>query len=360
MSLRWPKKIATYLLILAFWLAIILVWLYSPHVIHLLQKRERNITAFVWADIIDPNVVKKFQEQTGIHVNFNYYESNDELLTKLDFSEGAGFDLIMPTQHMVKELAERGFLKKLNKSKLTFMNDIDPHFLGIYYDPHNDYAIPYTFDVFGLGIDRAFFAQRLFDPSWALLFDPPYSYRVGMTDEHGEIIGAAAKYLFGNITTLTPEQAQQVRQLLIKQKGWVEAYTDLTATQLLTSRTCAVVFSPSSYVACAMARDPNIAFVIPREGAFLSIENMVIPRKSDKDELTYQFINFLMRNESLRAITQKYCYLPVKKNVLYSIDTSHIGGIEHFFQNDFNRLSFIKPLLPRREQYQLWLKIKAH
>ena len=178
-----------------FWLSVIAAFLYIPYVAHVFRTQQRSISIFVWSDLVDPQVVKNFEQQTGIRVFVNYYESNDELLTKLRFIKGTEYDLFIPSHYIIRTLIKNKLVKKIDKNKLTFWTDIDQRFLAQSYDPYNEYSIPYMWDIYGLGVDTRFFADKPFDSSWRMLFEPPYDYRVGMTNEPREVVAIASMYL---------------------------------------------------------------------------------------------------------------------------------------------------------------------
>jgi len=342
------------------WMVLILGFLYSPYTDLLLSRYRRSISIFVWSDIVDPDIISQFEAKTGIKVYVNYYEGNDEMLTKLQFAGGAGYDLIMPSHYIVRPLIKRGFLKKIDKKRLDFWNDIDPHLTGYYFDANNDYSIPYVWDFYGLGIDREFFADKEIDDSWQMLFDPKYKYRVGMTDEPREVVSIASQYLFGTMDKLKAGQPTRIKKLLLRQRKFVEAYTDLTLDFLLTSKSCPVVFMPTTSLYRARRRVDWAGFVLPKEGSVIAMENFVITAKSKKEDMVYEFLNYVFEKKNMKQIYDLYGYLPPFKSILHKLDLSYLGvDLRHFFGDYYKKVSLIKTLLPRKQLYALWLSIKA-
>ena len=343
-----------------FWLLLLVAFLYSPYVDRFFSRYRKSISIFTWSDVIDSETIRSFEKETGIKVYINYYEGNDELLTKLQFSSGIGYDIIVPSHYVVQSLKNRGFIKKIDKSRLDFWSQIDPHLLNHYFDPNNEYSIPYVWDIYGLGINTTFFKDKKIENSWRMLFEPSYNYLVGMTDEPREIIDVASIYLFGNMNELTAGQPTKIKNLLLNQKSFVEAYSDQAVEYLLTSRAAQVVFMPSSSFYRAHKLMEDSRFLIPGEGTVASIENLVIVDKSKKDDLVYMFINHLYKSGCIKQTYKKYGYLPVITSFLQSIDFSYIGGIDHFFGPYFDKIHLIKRLLPRKRMSALWLALKAY
>lgn len=350
---------AWYILMPFAWIAIFAAFLYSPRIGDFFAGPKRALTIFVWSDIIDQELVQQFEKRTGVKVHISYYTGNDELLAKLQFSGGLGYDIVMPTHYVVPSLIERGFLAPIDQKKCTFWHDLNEHFLNKEHDPANTYTIPFVWEIYGLGINELFFKDKKLPESWQALFRPT-GYRVGMTDEPREIVHLAADYLFGSqYHTLTPTQQYVVAQLLIKQKKFVEAYTDLNMGSLLASGACPVVLLSNSLMYRFKKETPNLDFILPLEGTVVSLENLAIASHSTNKELAYEFINFLFEHETLHKIYQQYGYLPARADTLKVIDLGYLAPHEKL-ERYLKKTSLIKILMPRQELYKLWLSVKAY
>lgn len=342
-------------IIIFFWAVALIVFLYLPRIGKLFQ-RERSLSIFTWASLIDPVYLKGFEQETGIKLYISYYESNEELLSKMQATKGSGYDLIIPTDYMLIKLKKKGYLKKIDKTQLTFLADFDPKLLGLYFDPNNEYSIPYFWAVYGLGIDTAYYGGTVPEATWGLVFNPkmmPSS--VGMTDNIREAIYIPTFYLFGSIEALKdPHNLEKVKQLLIEQKKHVEVYSEARAEDLLLSKSCPVAVGLSYDIWRAVRDDPDLTFIIPKEGSFLSIDSIVIPKTTDKDDLIYQFINYLYRREVLEHHVEKYGLCPT----LRSIESE--GG-ETFCptEEQFKRLHFFKDIISKAKLNDVWLAVMA-
>ena len=353
------KKGLFFFLVAAFWMVLLFLFLYSPLAKNFIRRHQDSITVYVWSDMIKPEVVKKFEAETGIKVYLNYYEGNDELLTKLEFSEGVGYDIIMPTHYMIKPLVERGFLKKIDKSRLDFWNELDPHLVGLSYDTENTYSLPYVWEIYGLGYNGNFFKNKEVAKSWQMLFEPKYNYRVGMTDEPREVFDMAGLYLFGNLDKINYSSGEKIKRLLRKQKKVVEAYTDLNLDFLLTSQSAAIVLMPSSSFYRAKRRVEWAQFILPQEGTVMTIENLAIASKSSKEEQVYKFLNYLFKREILEEIYDDYGYFPSRADFLNDLNMSEIASMDYIFGSYFPKIYLVKSLFSRAEMAKLWLSIKS-
>jgi len=347
------------ILFVVFWLVLITGFVYAPYVTRLIGQDQKSISIFVWSDLIDPKTIHEFEQRTGIKVFVNYYEGNDELLTKLRFAHGVGYDLFVPSNYIIQNLVKDGLIKKIYKEKLQFWRDIDSRFLGFAHDPYNEYTIPFVWDVYGMGVNRDFFVGKVFEPSWRMLFEPPFYYRVGMTNEPREVVSIASLYFYKAMKPLDQKRKSELARILIKQKKFVESYTDLNTDFLLTSGSCQLVLAPSNALYRARRQSEKVDFVLPREGTVMALENMVIAAQSTKDDLVYEFINFLYQRESVQSTCSRYGYLPVLKRDLSELSLDYIDK-NKLLGDYFKSIKLITPLLPRHELFEFWLSLKAH
>ena len=347
--------------LVAFWIVVLAFFIYFSPVTTYFFKPSRAISIATWADYIDEDAVKEFEAQTGIKVYINFYENNEELLAKLELTKMQTYDLVIPTDSSVDILIKKGLLKKLDKQKLNFWHELDPRLLGKYFDPKNEYSIPYFWDILGIGYNKELFADR--PPlSWGLLYDKNMTPgHVGMTDDPREVIFLAAQYLFGTIENLTTEKLQQVQELLLQQKAWVESYSDLRGEFLLYSKTCSVALIPSFQVWAGIksGQFENIGFLVPKQ-PFMIIDSVVIPKNSSNTDLVYQFINFIYQKSVLGINAERHGFFTARKDLMDEKDTSYIGGMENVNTlKDFSKFSFFKNSIPKQKINDIWLALKA-
>lgn len=337
-----------------FWVCILLGFLYSPVMWRWIQRDQRSITVFTWPLIIDANYITQFEEETGIKVYISYYESNEELLSKLKATQGRGYDLVIPSDYTIQQLIKDGLVKKLDMSRLDFLDRINPQLKNNYYDPNNEYSVPYFWSVYGLGIDKDAFADQMPPATWGLIFDKDkVKGRVGMTDSGREAIMIAAQYLYGSIDVLSePQSLQEVKQLLQKQKKWVEVYSDVRSGDLLASKTCAVVAALSPDIARIKKEYPNVAFLLPKEGTFILIDAFVIPKYSEKDELTYQLLNYLYRTDVVQHNIDQYGFCSPVRDVQSS-------GNEECPMKGAKQLDFFRGIISEKTLNEVWISLMA-
>lgn len=349
------SRLFFYIFIVTCWIGAIFLFLYTPLFIDMVRKRE-VINILAWPQVLDAQYLKDFEKKTGIKVNVSYFEYNEELLAKIKLVDQHDYDLIMPSDYAVKPLIEEGLLKKIDRTKLNFWHQLYPTLLGHYFDPYNDYTIPFYWTTIGLGIDRDYF-NDLPTTSWSLIFDEQYAPKhIAVFDSSRELPLAAAQYLFGSIDGINEEKFLAIKELLIKQKSWVELYTDFRSEYILASKTCPVAMVFGSDLVKVMRKFDNIEFFIPQEGGFILIDSFAIPVVSKKDEVIYQFLNYLYDQKVLEKYVKKFDFFPPTKTVVMdgkfkkmSVPTKEM----------FNRLHFFKSVIPEAKLTDLWVTVKS-
>lgn len=341
--------------IFLFWTTVIALFLMIPGFIAKF-RHERSLTIFAWPLLLDPIYLKQFEKETGIKLYITYFENGPALVSKLAATNGSGYDIIIPDDHSLEILINQGMLQKIDRSKLHFWSDLNPLLLNTYADPHNDYSVPYYWGVYGIGYDEDVFKMGPPPAQWGTLFDASLfpRVRICMTDEPREAILLTAQYLFGTIDALkNKETREQVKQALIKQKKMVEVYTVSRSDNLLQSKSCglAAIMSPEVW---RLRKDhPNISMVIPKEGSFLVIDSIAIPKSTAKDSMIYQFLNYLFRKEVMLHHLENFGFC----SPLVSISSS---DQEKFCPiQQFKNFDFFRSVISDDEINTLWIEVLA-
>ncbi len=355
------KKYALRSLVVIFWTLLLMLILYFPK-IESEHLEENSITIFTWGDILEPSVIEAFEKETGIKVYMNYYSSNEEMLVKLKATRAEGYDLIVPSDYAVRLLIREKLLQPLDHSRILFWQDLNPRLLHHFFDPENRFSIPFSWEVYGFGIDTDFFAGRDFPKNWGLVFDKNVvDYRIGMVNEPLDAISFASLYLFGpQETTLNTEQQQSVLDLLRMQRNWVEVYASFRGDYLLATKNCPVVLASSSYIWRTMRAVPFVQFIVPEEGTYINIENLCIPVASKKQDLVYRLMNYLYTTQSSATHFATYGIFPA------TIHTDQWPAIDPLAARlinspeEFDHFHFLDDdLLPPADLRNMWVEVKT-
>lgn len=347
-------------LVVLFWVGVISAFLYFPN-LKMLPYEENSIVIFCWGDILDSDVVASFEKDTGIKVHLNYYSSNEELLVKLRATDGHGYDLIMPSDYGVAALIKENLVKPLDHTQMTFYPTINPFLLGHFYDPENRFSVPFSWEVYGLGVDSDYFKDRPFVPSWRLIFDKKFiDYKIAMINEPLEAILMTGFYLFGKSTDFTPDEFKAIRALLIDQRSWIEGYANFRGDYFIATKNCPVAVASSSYMWKSKKLFPFIKFVIPEEGTYLTIENFCIPIKSTKEKFAYAFMNYIFGQESATTHFENYGIFPSTLNADHLVELDpDAKALLLTPRGDFQKFQFFTNFIPEEEVHKLWIEVKT-
>lgn len=354
-------KFFTRFLISAIWILVIFFALYFPSW-KILPYEEKSINVFTWGDTLHPMVLKEFENESGIKVNLSYYASNEELLVKLKATRGKGYDLVMPSGYNVELMVKEELLKPLDKKKLNFWDNLNPILLRTEFDPENRYSIPFGWEIYGLGVDERYF-NGSFDPSWRAIYDPEViDYKIAVSNHAGEAVSHASFYLFGTAQKpLTEEQFQQIRSLLLLQRHWVEAYSDFRADYFIATGNCPVALSTSTYIKRIRPLFPSINFVVPKEGTFITIENLCIPAASTKEEHVYKLLNYLYSKKALTVAYDNYYLFPATMESLQNLDLEdYERQMIRDVSKDPSKIQFFKNIMPLQRMTDLWVEVKSY
>jgi spermidine/putrescine transport system substrate-binding protein len=353
------SRIVSRFVISFFWIGIIFGFLFLPSIGNRLQKDSLNV--FVWSGIIDPQIFKAFEQKTGIPVNVTYFGGNEELIVKLLATKSKGYDLIMPSDYAVKFLIDNKLLKKLDKRKLTFYDQLNHKFMGHYFDPQNDYSIPAEWYVLGLGVNKKFFKNGLPLASWKTVFDPKIMpQNIGLINDSRELIALASFYLYGKVAPLNQQQVQEVTTLLLEQKKQVEAYTDFRGDFLLDSGNCPVVMGATSYMWKTVRDNPELVYLIPQEGTFLNLENYVIPAACQKEKQVYQLLNFLFEPENEKHNFEEFYSVSTRKDADYLFNEPALKNVVPLIHPETSEQPIMfQNFLTDEQVNQIWLTVKS-
>jgi len=270
---------------------------------------------FNWNDYIAEDTVTAFEKSCGCELVQDYYSSTEEMMAKL-LAGASGYDVVVPTQNAVQALIKQGFLQGLDKSQLPNFKNTDPGFLNRSYDPGNVYSVPYAFTTTLIGYNEQQLAKLGITPDdWSVIFDPSVleklKGKVTVMDDAEELFGAALKYLGYSVNDRDEKHLREAQQVIMKAKPYWAAFNSSSYIKELTVGNIWVAHGYSSDMvqaradAQAAARDFSINFVLPKQGAVLALDNMVIPKDSKNKALAYQFINFMLDGKNAAALTNE-------------------------------------------------------
>ena len=274
---------------------------------------EKQLYLFNWNDYISENTVAAFEESCNCKVVQDYYSSTEEMMAKLQ-AGASGYDVVVPTQNAVEALIKQGTLEPLDKTALPNIKNEDPGFMNRSYDPGNKHSVPYAFTTTLVGYNETQLKKLGVNPSdWSVIFDPKVLEKirgkVTVMDDAEELFGAALKYLGYSINDRDETHLREAQKVIMTAKPYWAAFNSSSYIKELTVGNIWVAHGYSSDMVQAQAdaadagRDFSVNFVLPKQGAVLALDNMVIPKSAKNKKLAHEFINFMMDGKNASGLT---------------------------------------------------------
>ena len=243
-----------------------------------------------WGDYIDPDLLRQFEDETGISIKYTTMTSNEEMLVKLASADNI-YDVCFPSDYLIEKLVADDLLYAISKTNIPNLSNIDPRFLDLSFDPGNKYSVPYMWGTVGI----LYNTTMVTDPvdSWNILWDEKYAGQILMYDSMRDTIGITLKKLGLDINTRNEADILAAQEALIAQKPLVRAYlTDDIKMELINGSAAMGVVYSGDAVYC-ISENPDLAYVVPKEGSNVWFDNIIIPKTSKHTAEAEQFINFL-------------------------------------------------------------------
>ena len=243
-----------------------------------------------WGDYIDPELLRQFEDETGITVKYTTMTSNEEMLVKLASKDNI-YDVCFPSDYLIEKLVADDLLYAINKDNIPNLKNIDPRFMDLSFDPGNTYSVPYMWGTVGILYNTTMVSDPV--DSWNILWDEKYAGQILMYDSMRDTIGITLKKLGMDINTRSEADVLAAQEALIAQKPLVRAYlTDDIKMELINGSAAMGVVYSGDAVYC-ISENPDLAYAVPQEGSNVWFDNIIIPKSSQHTAEAEQFINFL-------------------------------------------------------------------
>ena len=259
-------------------------------------QTDHSINVYNWGEYIDESIFDDFEAETGIHVNYKTFASNEMLYSAIK-GGGNSYDVIIPSDYMVARMGEEGLLMELDYSKIPNAENIDERYLHPAYDTEQKYSLPYMWGTTGIIYNTTMVDKA--PTSWMDLFTTDLKGQVLIFDNPRDCIGLALKALGYSFNTTNKDEIAEATDLLIKQKedGIVQAYVmDQIFDKMINNEAAMGTYYAGDYLTM-VEENPDLAFVQPEEGSNLFVDAMCIPTCSKNYEDALAFINFMCETD---------------------------------------------------------------
>lgn len=254
------------------------------------------ITVYNWGEYIDPDLLKRFTEETGIQVIYETFDSNEAMMTKVK-QGGSAYDIAVPSEYAIEMMLEDDLLLPLDHAKIPNLANIDPFYLDLAFDPGNRYSVPYFWGTVGIVYNPNLIAEHLTFDSWQDLWDPSLKQQVFLADGSREVIGMGLNSLGESLNAKDDELLRRATDRLIELAPNIKAIIGDEITPLMVNNEAAVALTFSGQAADMMGENEELEFNVPQEGSNLWFDSFVIPKTAKNVDGAHAFINFMLDAE---------------------------------------------------------------
>lgn len=289
------------------------------------QAEEKVLNFYNWPDYIDPAVIKAFEQETGIKVNYDVYDSNEVLEAKM-MTSGSGYDVVVPAGSFLERQAKAGIYTQIDHSKLSNYDNLDKDLLSkiAEHDPDNQHNVPYTWGTVGLGYNIEMIKARIGDMptnTLDLIFKPELAAKfadcgINILDSPAEVTSIALNYLGLDPNSEKKSDLKKASKLMKSVRPHIKQFASNKYIADLANGDICLALGYNGDIGQAQMRadeagqNISLQYVIPKEGTLAWFDLMAIPKDAPHPEAAYQFINYLLKGESGAGISN-YAYFAV-------------------------------------------------
>jgi putrescine transport system substrate-binding protein len=280
------------------------------------STEEKVVNVFNWSDYIDPAMLEAFTKETGIKVNYDVFDSNEVLETKL-LAGNTGYDVVVPSASFMERQIKAGVFMKLDRAKLTNWGNMDPEVMQrvALHDPGNEHAVNLFWGTDGIGYNEG--KVKKIDPnapvdSWQIVFDPKWAAKfkdcgISVLDASSEIVGVALAYLGKDPNSQNEADLKAAEELLLKVRPYIRMIHSSNYIDALANGELCIAVGWSGDMLQARDRAVEagqgnvIKYSVPKEGTIIWFDMLAIPADAKHPDNAHAFINFMMRPEVAAA-----------------------------------------------------------
>ena len=323
---------------------------------------DDKLVVYNWGEYIDPEVLTIFEEETGINVVYEEFETNEILYPKV--SSGAiAYDVVCPSDYMIQRMIENDLLTEINFDNIPNIKNIGKQYMeqSRQFDPENKYSVPYCWGTVGILYNKTMVDEPV--NSWSILWDPKYKDNILMQDSVRDTFGATLKYLGYSLNSTDLDELTEAKNLLIEQKPLVQAYVIDQVRDKMIGNEAALGVIYSGEAIYTQKENPNLEYVIPKEGSNIWIDSWVIPKNAEHKENAEKFINFLCRPDIALMNFEYITYSTPNEAARELIEDESIRNSEIAFPDlsKYDNLETFQYLGTEADQVygDLWNKVKS-
>ena len=258
---------------------------------------KQEVYVYNWGEYIDPDVLDQFEEETGIKVVYDEFETNEIMYPKVE-AGAAVYDVVCPSDYMISKMIENDLLQEINFDNIPNAKaNIGAQYYDMAkeYDPSNKYSVPYCWGTVGILYNKTMVDEPI--DSWSVLWDEKYKDNILMQDSVRDAFMVALKLNGNSMNSVNEAELSAAKDLLIEQKPLVQAYVIDQVRDKMIGDEAAIGVIYSGEAIYTQRENENLEYVIPKEGTNVWIDSWVIPKNAKNVENAEKFIDFMCRDD---------------------------------------------------------------
>ncbi len=300
----------------------------NPRATYTRDLEGTTLNVFNWGVYISDgsegtfDVNKAFENLTGIKVNYMNYESNEAMYGKLK-SGAVSYDIIIPSDYMIERLINEDMVQKLDFSMLTNYDLIDEQYKNLYFDPNNEYSVPYNCGLVGLIYNKTMVEGT--PDSWSIMWDEKYADNILTFNNPRDAFGIAQYLLGQDVNTTDKADWDTAANLLKEQNKVLQRRVMDEVYNIMEGGNAAITPYYAGDYYTMLENNPDLGFVYPKEGTNIFVDSVCVPASAANYKAAMMYINFLMEPEVALANAEYICYTSPNTAVSSNPDYSFYG-----------------------------------
>lgn len=321
-----------------------------------------TLRIYNWGDYINEDVIDIFEEETGIKVIYDTFETNEDMYTKVKTAGTGAYDIAIPSDYMIKRMIDEDLLAEIDVTKLENYPLISDTYKSLEYDIENRYSVPYMWGTLGILYNTTMVEDEV--TNWSILWNEKYTRQIFMIDSVRDSIGLTLKMLGYSLNSTNVDQLKEAEAKLLEQKPLVLAYTaDEVKDKMIQGEAAMAVVYSGDAITCMDPENgnPDLQYVVPEEGTNLWFDAMVVLKGTQNMDASMQFINFMCRTDIATMNRDYINYSTPQSEVFSNLPDEIKNDPVQYPSNDIIEKSEVFADLGESISYyeDLWVRVMA-
>ena len=306
------------------------------------KKDNNTLNVLNWSSYIPDEVIRDFEKESGIKIDYSTYSSNEELLAKVSSAKEGTYDLIFPSDYMIEIMKNRNLLDEIDKTKLNNFKNLNKEYLGLPFDTENKYSLPFLYATVVIAVNKEYIKDEI--KSYNDLLNDKYKNDIVLIDDQRMIIGMALLANKYNMNSTNKKELKKAQNWLEELKPNIKAYDSDSPKNFLITEEAYIGCIWDAEAKLAKQENDNIEIIKPKEGIGISLDNYAIPKGAKHKNEAYKFIDYILDKDVMHEILEGYPYnsvniatdLEYQDDEMYSakyMGTDYDQGKKFFVEN---------------------------